>query len=64
MSVCRRDTVAFIKESEDYGMYGHSCCSYCLELHNQAVKALRFPPKSAAEIETIEQQREREQQVQ
>eukprot|EP00080_Pristionchus_pacificus_P016005 PDM76025.1 rpn-3 [Pristionchus pacificus] len=35
---------------------------YCLELHNQAVKALRFPPKTAEEIETIEQQREREQQ--
>ncbi|CAJ0939496.1 unnamed protein product, partial [Mesorhabditis belari] len=35
---------------------------YCLELHNQAVKALRFPPKDKPDVETIEQQREREQQ--
>lgn len=37
--------------------------SYCLELHNQAVKALRFPPKNKLEVESIEAQREREQQV-
>uniref|UniRef100_A0A914W423 PCI domain-containing protein n=1 Tax=Plectus sambesii TaxID=2011161 RepID=A0A914W423_9BILA len=36
---------------------------YCLELHNQAVKALRYPPKSyAKDVESIEEQREREQQ--
>ncbi|CAJ0584665.1 unnamed protein product, partial [Mesorhabditis spiculigera] len=35
---------------------------YCLELHNHAVKALRFPPKDNPDLETIEQQREREQQ--
>lgn len=40
------------------------CCSYCLELHNQAVKALRYPPSSdKAHVESIEEQREREQQV-
>ncbi|GMT18328.1 hypothetical protein PFISCL1PPCAC_9625, partial [Pristionchus fissidentatus] len=43
-------------------MHFDSRIRYCLELHNQAVKALRFPPKTAEEIETIEQQREREQQ--
>ncbi|CAB3402025.1 unnamed protein product [Caenorhabditis bovis] len=35
---------------------------YCLELHNQAVKALRYPPKKKIAVESIEQQREREQQ--
>ncbi|CAI2349684.1 unnamed protein product [Caenorhabditis sp. 36 PRJEB53466] len=35
---------------------------YCLELHNQAVKALRYPPKKKIAVETIEQAREREQQ--
>lgn len=35
----------------------------CLELHNLAVKALRYPPKSyAKDVESIEEQREREQQ--
>ena len=34
---------------------------HCLVLHNQAVKALRFPSdKGKAGIESIEQQRERE----
>uniref|UniRef100_A0A1I7Z7H0 PCI domain-containing protein n=1 Tax=Steinernema glaseri TaxID=37863 RepID=A0A1I7Z7H0_9BILA len=36
---------------------------YCLELHNQAVKALRYPPNIYAKnVESIEEQREREQQ--
>ncbi|KAK0406575.1 hypothetical protein QR680_018661 [Steinernema hermaphroditum] len=36
---------------------------YCLELHNQAVKALRYPPNNYAKnVESIEEQREREQQ--
>uniref|UniRef100_A0A8R1I243 PCI domain-containing protein n=1 Tax=Caenorhabditis japonica TaxID=281687 RepID=A0A8R1I243_CAEJA len=35
---------------------------YCLELHNQAVKALRYPPKKKIAVESIEQAREREQQ--
>ncbi|VDK65567.1 unnamed protein product [Onchocerca ochengi] len=36
---------------------------YCLELHNQAVKALRYPPTTGkGVVESIEEQREREQQ--
>ncbi|EFO22604.1 RPN-3 protein [Loa loa] len=36
---------------------------YCLELHNQAVKALRYPPTAGkGVVESIEEQREREQQ--
>nr|AXS78284.1 26S proteasome non-ATPase regulatory subunit 3 [Anisakis simplex] len=36
---------------------------YCLELHNQAVKALRYPANShKGVVESIEEQREREQQ--
>ncbi|MCP9258983.1 26S proteasome non-ATPase regulatory subunit 3 [Dirofilaria immitis] len=36
---------------------------YCLELHNQAVKALRYPPTvGKGVVESIEEQREREQQ--
>ncbi|KAK0417955.1 hypothetical protein QR680_013297 [Steinernema hermaphroditum] len=36
---------------------------YCLELHNQAVKALRYPSNSYAKnVESIEEQRERERQ--
>ncbi|VDD91368.1 unnamed protein product [Enterobius vermicularis] len=36
---------------------------YCLELHNQAVKALRYPANvNKAKVETIEEQRAREQQ--
>ena len=37
----------------------------CLGLHNQAVKALRYPSDDAkkGEVETIEEQREREQLV-
>ncbi|VDN18673.1 unnamed protein product [Gongylonema pulchrum] len=38
--------------------------TYCLELHNQAVKALRYPAKSGKGlVESIEEQREREMQV-
>ncbi|VDM97059.1 unnamed protein product [Thelazia callipaeda] len=36
---------------------------YCLELHNQAVKALRYPPTAGkGVVESIEEQRERERQ--
>ncbi|PAV91826.1 hypothetical protein WR25_18986 [Diploscapter pachys] len=33
---------------------------YCLEIHNQAVKALRYPPNKKSDVESIEAQRERE----
>lgn len=39
-------------------------CRYCLELHNQAVKALRYPANTnKTKVETIEEQCAREQQV-
>jgi hypothetical protein len=34
-----------------------------LELYNQAVKALRYPDNKNPEVETIEEQRKREQEV-
>ncbi|KAL6727592.1 hypothetical protein Aduo_009456 [Ancylostoma duodenale] len=43
-------------------MHFDSRIRYCLELHNQAVKALRYPPKNKCDVESIEAQREREQQ--
>lgn len=41
----------------------HQRISFCLELHNQSVKAMRYPPKSyGKELESAEERREREQQ--
>jgi len=41
----------------------HSRISFCLEVHNQCVKAMRFPPKSYQdELQSAEERREREQQ--
>ncbi|XP_072020122.1 26S proteasome non-ATPase regulatory subunit 3-like [Amphiura filiformis] len=41
----------------------HQRISFCLDIHNQSVKAMRFPPKSYnKDLESIEERREREQQ--
>nr|CAG4645432.1 EOG090X03QW [Lynceus sp. MCZ IZ 141354] len=57
------------KESSD--IYGtrepqlafHQRITFCLQVHNQSVKAMRFPPKSySKELESAEERREREQQ--
>ena len=41
----------------------HQRISFCLNLHNQSVKAMRYPPKSyGKELESAEERREREQQ--
>lgn len=41
----------------------HQRISFCLELHNQSVKAMRYPPKSyGKDLESAEERREREQQ--
>jgi len=41
----------------------HQRISFCLELHNQSVKAMRYPPKSYdKDLESAEERREREQQ--
>lgn len=41
----------------------HQRISFCLNIHNQSVKAMRFPPKSYnKDLESAEERREREQQ--
>jgi len=41
----------------------HQRITFCLEIHNQSVKAMRFPPKSYnKDLESAEERREREQQ--
>jgi len=41
----------------------HQRISFCLDLHNQSVKAMRYPPKSyGRDLESAEERREREQQ--
>ncbi|VDP23856.1 unnamed protein product [Heligmosomoides polygyrus] len=65
-----KDGQRFMRSSETVNVYTttepqmhfDSRIRYCLELHNQAVKALRFPPKNKCDVESIEAQREREQQ--
>ncbi|KRZ80575.1 26S proteasome non-ATPase regulatory subunit 3, partial [Trichinella papuae] len=60
----------FLQSREVYDLYAtiepqnqfHTRINFCLELYNQAMKAMRFPPKSYNSIETAEEKREREQQ--
>jgi len=41
----------------------HQRITFCLDIHNQSVKAMRFPPKSYnKDLESAEERREREQQ--
>lgn len=41
----------------------HQRISFCLDIHNQSVRAMRFPPKSySTDLESAEERREREQQ--
>lgn len=41
----------------------HQRIHFCLDIHNQSVKAMRYPPKSySKDLETAEERREREQQ--
>lgn len=41
----------------------HQRITFCLDIHNQSVKAMRFPPKSYnKDLESVEDRREREQQ--
>jgi len=43
----------------------HSRIAFCLNTHNEAVKALRFPPDAhKKELESAEKRRERQQQEQ
>jgi 26S proteasome regulatory subunit N3 len=41
----------------------HQRVTFCLNIHNQSVKAMRYPPKSYnKDLESAEERREREQQ--
>lgn len=61
----------FLKSKESTDIYStrepqlafHQRISFCLDLHNQSVKAMRYPPNSyGKELESAEERREREQQ--
>uniref|UniRef100_A0A915I428 26S proteasome regulatory subunit C-terminal domain-containing protein n=1 Tax=Romanomermis culicivorax TaxID=13658 RepID=A0A915I428_ROMCU len=61
----------FLKSRESGNIYNtplpqmefHKRIQFCLDIHTQAVKAMRFPPKSyAKDVETADEKREREQQ--
>jgi len=62
---------SFLRSKESTDIYStrepqlafHQRISFCLDLHNQSVKAMRYPPNSyGQELESAEERREREQQ--
>jgi len=56
------ETADVYRSDEPHGTFD-TRIRYCLELHKSAQKALRYPPKSyTKDVESIEEQREREQQ--
>lgn len=61
----------YVQSKETSDVYGtlepqqafHQRISFCLDIHNQSVRAMRFPPKSySTDLESAEERREREQQ--
>jgi len=59
----------FVQSKENPDIYStvepmnafHQRITFCLDLHNQSVKAMRFPPKSYnKDLESAEERRERE----
>jgi 26S proteasome regulatory subunit N3 len=61
----------YVQSKETSDIYGtkepmtafHQRIAFCLDIHNQSVKAMRFPPKSYnKDLESAEERREREQQ--
>jgi len=61
----------FMQSAENIDVYctGEPHCqfdqriTFCLDIHNQSIKAMRFPPKSYnKDLESAEERREREQQ--
>uniref|UniRef100_A0A667XID4 Proteasome 26S subunit, non-ATPase 3 n=1 Tax=Myripristis murdjan TaxID=586833 RepID=A0A667XID4_9TELE len=61
----------FVQSKETMDIYGtrepqlafHQRISFCLDIHNMSVKAMRFPPKAYnKDLESAEERREREQQ--
>ncbi|KAI1290220.1 26S proteasome non-ATPase regulatory subunit 3 [Halotydeus destructor] len=57
-----KETVDVYATAEPQAAF-HQRISFCLDIHNQSVKAMRFPPKSYnTDLESAEERREREQQ--
>ncbi|PIK33985.1 putative 26S proteasome non-ATPase regulatory subunit 3 isoform X2 [Apostichopus japonicus] len=57
-----KETVDVYATREPMNAY-HQRISFCLDIHNQAVKAMRFPPKSYnKDLESAEDRRERDKQ--
>jgi len=57
-----RETVDVYCTREPQAVY-HQRINFCLDVHNQSVKAMRYPPKSYnQDLESAEERREREQQ--
>ncbi|PFX26864.1 26S proteasome non-ATPase regulatory subunit 3 [Stylophora pistillata] len=57
-----KENVDIYSTNEPQGAF-HQRVSFCLDLYNQSVKAMRFPPKSYSKnLESLEEQREREKQ--
>lgn len=57
-----RETVDVYKTREPMAAF-HQRIAFCLDIHNNSVKAMRFPPKSYnKDLESAEERREREQQ--
>jgi len=62
---------SYVQSKEISDVYGtrepmqafHQRVSFCLDIYNQSVRAMRFPPKSySTDLESAEERREREQQ--
>ncbi|EDO33969.1 predicted protein [Nematostella vectensis] len=61
-TVQSKENVDIYSTNEPQGAF-HQRISFCLDIYNQSVKAMRFPPKSYSKnLESFEEQREREKQ--
>jgi len=57
-----KETLDVYRTEEPQSVY-HQRIEFCLDINNQSIKAMRYPPKSYKEdLETAEERREREQQ--
>ncbi|XP_018645142.1 26S proteasome regulatory subunit S3, putative [Schistosoma mansoni] len=60
--VTTNETLDLYSTREPFNQF-HQRIKFCLSIHNQAVKAMRYPPKQySKDIESAEERREREQQ--
>ncbi|KAK4470874.1 hypothetical protein MN116_005654 [Schistosoma mekongi] len=60
--VTTNETLDLYSTCEPFNQF-HQRIKFCLSIHNQAVKAMRYPPKQySKDIESAEERREREQQ--